>query len=171
MSSPLEEARQEFIKSWGEMGTAWGINRTMAQIHALLMASPKPLCTDDIMRSLKISRGNANMNTRDLISWGLVKRHVELGDRKEYFIAVSDVWEMFCIILRERKKREIEPVLNTLTICLEKTKQEKNSPEAAAFAEHIKSLLDFLRMADTVMEKLARHKDSRTIKALLKSLT
>jgi len=171
MSDLLEEVRQEFIKSWGEMGPAWGINRTMAQIHALLMASPKPLCTDDIMRCLKISRGNANMNTRDLISWGLVKRHVELGNRKEYFIAVSDVWEMLCIILRERKKREIEPVIHTLTSCLEKIKQVKSSPEAVAFSEHIKNLLDFLQIADAIMEKLASYKDSKTIKTILKTLT
>ncbi len=171
MNDNLDAVRQEFIKSWGEMGTAWGINRTMAQIHALLMASPVPLCTDDIMRQLKISRGNANMNTRDLISWGLVKRHVELGDRREYFIAVADVWEMFCIILRERKKREIEPVIQSLGSCLERVKTEKNNPHAQLLSKRMQDLLDFLRMADSMMEKLARHKDSRAIKLLLKTIS
>lgn len=171
MSDTLESVRRDFIKSWGEMGTAWGINRTMAQIHALLMASPRPLCTDDIMRELKISRGNANMNTRDLISWGLVKRHVELGDRREYFVAVSDVWEMFCIILRERKKREIEPVIQSLATCLERVKSDKTNAEAQLLSKRMQDLLDFLRMADSMMEKLARHKDSRTLKLLLKTIS
>ena len=114
MPENLEEAKNRFIHSWGEMGPQWGINRTMAQLHALLMISEKPLSTDDVMAELGISRGNANMNLRSLADWGLVRRTYVKGDRKEYFQSDKDVWNMFCRVARERKKREIEPVLVTM---------------------------------------------------------
>lgn len=109
MPENLKEARNRFIHSWGEMGPQWGINRTMAQLHALLMISEKPLSTDDVMEELGISRGNANMNLRSLVDWGVARRAFVKGDRKEYFQSEKDVWNMFCRIARERKKREIEP--------------------------------------------------------------
>src|SRR6266481_5615409 len=97
----LRGARDEFVTQWGAIGSAWGINRTMAQIHALLITAPAALSTDEIMEELKISRGNAHSNLRDLVSWGLVRSVVRKGERKEFFEAEKDVWKMFCIIIRE----------------------------------------------------------------------
>jgi DNA-binding transcriptional regulator GbsR (MarR family) len=153
------------------MGTYWGINRTMAQIHALLMISTRPLSTDDVMRELKISRGNASMNIRELISWGLARRHVEIGDRREYFISVSGVWEIFCNIVRERKKREIEPVIQSLEKCTrEAARIKSDAGEIAVFRKRTSELLDFLRLADTVMERVSRQADSRVFRNLLRAL-
>ena len=110
----LPEARQQFISSWGAFGTHWGINRTMAQIHALLLVSPDPLTQDDIMEELNISRGNTNMNIRELINWGLVERVILSGERKEYFTAEKDIWKVVKQIVKERKKRELEPMMQLL---------------------------------------------------------
>ena len=104
-------ARMEFIAQWGTLGSSWGINRTMAQIHALLMIAVEPMHTNEVMEELQVSRGNANANLRDLVGWGLVRRVTYPGNRKEYFEAEKDVWTIFCTVARERKRREIDPVL------------------------------------------------------------
>jgi len=119
MSESLERSQALFIRRWGEMGGYWGINRTMAELHALLYISPEPLCTDDIMERLQISRGNASMNLRQLVDWGLIHRVHKKGDRKEYFVSETDVWEMFETIARERKRREVEPIVETIRRCRE----------------------------------------------------
>src|SRR6187431_224758 len=103
----LTKAKQQFISSWGAFGTHWGINRTMAQIHALLMVSADPLTQDDVMEQLDISRGNVNMNIRDLISWGLVDRVILSGERKEFFTAEKDIWKVATQIIKERKENWI----------------------------------------------------------------
>src|SRR5215213_9868774 len=110
----LAEARNQFIASWGAFGSQWGINRTMAQIHALLLVSADALSADDIMEQLNISRGNANMNIRELINWGLVERILQPGERKEYFTAEKDIWRVARQIVKERKKRELEPMIKML---------------------------------------------------------
>lgn len=110
----VSEAQDRFIAVWGKMGGAWGISRTMAEVHALLMIVGEPLCTDDVMDRLQISRGNASMSLRALLDWGIVYRAHKRGDRKEYFEAERDVWTMFTTIARERKKREIDPVVASL---------------------------------------------------------
>ena len=115
--STLTEARSTLVRRWGEMGGYWGINRTMAEIHALLFVSRRPLCTDDIMDQLQVSRGNASMNLRALVDWGLVERIHAIGDRKEYFRADTDVWHMFETIMRERRRREVEPIIATIERC------------------------------------------------------
>src|SRR5712672_159469 len=132
-AAQLAAARDEFVMQWGAIGSAWGINRTMAQIHALLIVSPRALTTDEVMEELQISRGNAHTNLRELVGWGLVRSVVRKGERKEYFEAEKDVWKMFCIIVRERKRREIRPAINVLKDCLDRA-EGLNSPEAAAFA-------------------------------------
>src|SRR6267142_1921195 len=118
MDKAYQGALEKFIHSWGEMGSKWGINKTMAQIHALLMAHEQPLSTDEVMQQLQISRGHANTNLRGLVDWGIVRRVFVKGERKEYFQSEKDVWTMFCRIARERKKREVEPVIGTLQECL-----------------------------------------------------
>ena len=110
----LADAKSQFIASWGAFGTHWGINRTMAQIHALLLVSAEPINQDDIMAQLNISRGNVNMNIRELIDWGLVDRILLPGERKEHFSAEKDIWKVAVQIVKERKKRELEPMAKLL---------------------------------------------------------
>jgi len=111
------EALERFILFWGEMASKWGINRTMAQIHALLYASEYPLDTDEIMEQLQISRGNANMNLRSLINWNLARKVHISGSRKDYYEAEKDVWEITARIIRERERQEIKPVMQQLDEC------------------------------------------------------
>lgn len=134
----LSEAKEKYIQTWGTFATNWGINRTMAQVHALLLASGKPFSTDEVMEQLEISRGNANMNLRALIDWGIVKKEFVKGDRKEYFVAEKDVWYLFKQITKERRKREIEPVISFLEEL--KNIEDKDSEEAQEF---IKLMNDF----------------------------
>lgn len=165
----LVHARDEFVSQWGAMGSAWGVNRTMAQIHALLMITPHPLTTDEVMEDLKISRGNAHGNLRELVSWGLIRSVVRKGERKEYFEAEKDVWKMFCIVLRERRRRELRPAQTALEDCLDRTRSLKG-PEAAAFNKQIKALSDFLDLTDNVITKVTRSEESRVIPWALKFL-
>jgi len=148
-----------------------GINRTMAQIHALMMVSNEPLSTDQIMGELQISRGNANMNLRDLISWGLIRREVKIGDRKEYFVGEKDVWKMFCTIVRERKKREIEPVIKALQDCIDDVKEsETTGIDKKLLDEKLHELLDFVQTADVLMEKISRQEKNKIFPQILKLL-
>src|SRR6478609_4642755 len=121
MRTPVEQklrnSQDTFIRRWGEMGQTWGINRTMAEIHALLYITATPQCTDDVMERLHISRGNASMSLRALCDWGIIRRQHRRGERREYFESLSDVWEMFSIIAAERKRREMDPVLETIKQC------------------------------------------------------
>lgn len=134
----LSEAKEKYIQTWGTFATNWGINRTMAQVHALLLATGKPLSTDEVMEGLEISRGNANMNLRALMDWGIVRKEFVKGDRKEYFVAEKDVWFLFKQITKERRKREIEPVISFLEEL--KNIEDKDSAEAKEF---IKLMDDF----------------------------
>lgn len=163
----LTTAKKQFVQSWGEMGACWGINKTMAQIHALLIASEKPLSTDSVMEELQISRGNANMNLRELINWGLIRRTSIPGDRKEYFYSETDVWKMFCTIARERKKREIEPVIRSLTECMDMVKDDKAGKE---FREKLGDLLSFVKTADSVLGKIATSDKDRIVSFLVKMI-
>lgn len=169
-SIALREAREEFVSQWGTIGNAWGINRTMAQIHALLMTATQPLSTDEIMEELQVSRGNANTNLRDLVGWGLVRSVLRKGERKEYFEAEKDVWKMFCIITRERKRREISPAMDVLRKCGEKTKALK-TPEANEFHAQIQALLDFLKVGERVMESVAASEQNKVMKLAFKLFT
>src|SRR5438094_7664905 len=113
----LRTSQDLFIRRWGEMGATWGINRTMAEIHALLYITAQPLCTDDVMERLHISRGNASMSLRSLCDWGIIRRLHKRGERREFFESLHDVWEIFSIIAAERKRREMDPVLETIKQC------------------------------------------------------
>jgi DNA-binding transcriptional regulator GbsR (MarR family) len=168
-ASPLQQARDEFVSQWGAIGSAWGINRTMAQIHALLITAPAPLSTDDVMAELKISRGNAHSNLRDLVSWGLVRSVVRKGERKEFFEAEKDVWRMFCIVIRERRRRELRPALGVLKDCSERTKGMKGA-DAVAFNKQLNALSDFLQLADRVITKLSQSEQNKMIPWALKFL-
>ncbi|GJM26958.1 MAG: hypothetical protein DHS20C16_33730 [Phycisphaerae bacterium] len=154
----LERAQQTFVRRWGEMGATWGISRTMAEVHALLFITGDPLCTDDIMQMLQISRGNASMNLRQLVNWGLIRRTHLRGDRKEYFISDLDTWQMFETITRERRRREVGPIIDTLKQCrsdlagdtpkLEKERQQK----AADCDKKLQDMLDFINTLDVMLD-------------------
>lgn len=165
----LTAAKDEFLAQWGAMGSAWGINRTMAQIHALLMVSPGPLTTDDIMAELQISRGNANTNLRDLTGWGLIRSVIRKGERKEYFEAEKDVWKIFCTVARERKRREIDPVLNVLNQCREQTRDLKGV-EAEAFHRQVNALAEFVATASKTMDRVAASSQSTLLPLAAKLL-
>ncbi len=147
----LSEAKKQFISSWGAFGTHWGINRTMAQIHALLLVSPDPITQDDIMEQLNISRGNVNMNIRELISWSLVERVIVTGERKEYFSAEKDIWKVATQIIKERKKRELDPMLKLLTQ-LENVDGDKKDRETKQFVEMIASIKKLGMSADKMLD-------------------
>ena len=163
----FKEAKQGFISQWGTLGSSWGINRTMAQIHALLMVSAEPLTTQDAMDELQISRGNANTNLRELVSWGLISKITYPSDRKEYFEAEKDVWKIFCIVARERKRREIEPALNVLQKSISDAGSAKTTEEKA-FLKQVKALEEFVSMASDVMDKVSRSEKNKTIPLFLK---
>ncbi|MEM6823006.1 MAG: transcriptional regulator [Verrucomicrobiota bacterium] len=166
-SQALLEAKDDFIAQWGAMGSAWGINRTMAQIHALLMVTPNPMSTDEIMEDLKISRGNAHGNLRELAGWGLVRSVIRKGERKEFFEAEKDIWKMFCIIVRERKRREIEPILEVLQQCHSRTK-DVSGKDAETFTQQLKELSDFVHKADRVMDAVSRSSENQLMPLAMK---
>lgn len=133
----LREAQDRFIASWGRMGSAWGISRTMAEVHALLYVTGEPMCTDDIMERLAISRGNVSMSVRALLDWGVIQRVHKRGDRKDYFHAEQDVWTMLRAIARERIKREVDPLLQSLDEIRELTPDTaRATPEDLAALNH-----------------------------------
>ncbi len=163
----LTEAKQQFISSWGAFGTHWGINRTMAQIHALLLISPEPMTQDDIMEELNISRGNTNMNIRELINWGLVERVLLSGERKEFFTAEKDIWKVVKQIVKERKKRELEPMLQLLDK-LEAVEGDKRDKNVKTFVDTISSIKKLGRQADKTLDVMIKAEESWFVGNLLK---
>ncbi len=163
----LTEARQHFISSWGAFGTHWGINRTMAQIHALLLISPDPLTQDDIMEELNISRGNTNMNIRELINWGLVERVLLSGERKEYFTAEKDIWKVVKQIVKERKKRELEPMLQLLDK-LEEVEGDKRDRHVKIFVDTVGGIKKLGKQADKTLDVMIRAEETWFVGNLLK---
>ncbi|SFF51448.1 GbsR/MarR family transcriptional regulator [Thermoflexibacter ruber] len=151
----LDEAKKKFIQTWGGLGAQWGINKTMAQLHALLFISAQPLSTEDIMETLQISRGNVNMNVRELIDWGLVYRVNKTGDRKDYYQAEKDVWKIAKLIVRERKKRELEPIIEVLTE-LKKVEGDKKSEEYQSFVESMTQLKNFSETVNNSVDKMIK---------------
>jgi DNA-binding transcriptional regulator GbsR (MarR family) len=151
----LEEAKQQFIQSWGVLGTQWGINRTMAQIHALLLVSAGELSADDIMEQLQISRGNVNMNVRELIDWGLVEKVLKPGERKEFFSAEKDIWKVAMRITKERKRRELDPVIAIMEQLKEIDAGEKDA-DTKAFVDTVGQIQKFAKQADKALDGLVR---------------
>jgi DNA-binding transcriptional regulator GbsR (MarR family) len=151
----LAEAKLQFIASWGAFGTHWGINRTMAQIHALLLVSPDPLNADEVMEQLDISRGNANMNLRDLIDWGLVERIIIPGERKEFFSAEKDIWKVSRQIIKERKKRELDPMIKLLGQ-LSHIEGDKKDKAVKTFTDTITGIKKFSEQADKTLDVMIK---------------
>lgn len=162
----FKEAKNKFVQSWGALGSQWGINKTMAQIHALLMISTEAVSMEEIMEELQISRGNASMNLRALMDWGIVYKEYKAGERKEFFIAEKDLDELAVKISKERSKREIKPALKVLkevsTIKVNQTDEEKH------FVEQTGKLYDFVLKADNVLDKMTEYKDNWLAKLVVK---
>lgn len=137
----LTPVQQKFILHWGEMGTRWGINRTVAQIHALLYISPAPLNAEDIVQALGVARSNVSTSLKELQGWGIVRLVHVLGDKRDHFESMKDVWEMFRMVLDERKKREIDPTLAMLRACLAEAENSKTSDKYTE--QKLRDLADF----------------------------
>jgi DNA-binding transcriptional regulator GbsR (MarR family) len=150
----LTPVAQKFILHWGEMGTKWGINRTVAQVHALLFLAPKPVPADEISETLSVARSNVSTSLRELQAWGIVRVVHVLGDRRDHFESVKDVWEIFRIVSEERKRREIDPTLRVLNECVQEL---KSSPQGDAYTrERLESMLEFLVIMNGLFEEVLR---------------
>ncbi|MFA5668771.1 MAG: hypothetical protein WC967_05975 [Balneolaceae bacterium] len=154
-NAAYNEALEQFVKLWGDMASAWGINKTMAQIHALLYAESHSLDTDAIMDALDISRGNAHLNLHRLLEWKLVHKEQKPGDRKDYFVAEKDVWNIVSTIIRERQQQEIAPIRAELKECIKTLESGGlNDLESQEFKERIESYYEFLEMFERFTDAL-----------------
>ena len=150
----LTPVAQKFILHWGEMGTKWGINRTVAQVHALLFLSPKPVPADEIAATLAVARSNVSTSLRELQGWGIVRVVHVLGDRRDHFETTQDVWEIFRTVSEERKRREIDPTLRVLYECVQEL---KSNPQGDAYTrERLESMLGFLTTMTGLFEEILR---------------
>ena len=150
-----QEAVDQFVLLWGEMASAWGINKTMAQIHALLYAENDPLDTDSIMSQLHISRGNANMNLRNLLQWQLIQKVHFKGQRKDFYTAEKDVWNIVAILVKERHQREIDPIKQNLVDTLKLFEENSDHlQEEIEFKQRIEEFIEFLEMFERFTKAL-----------------
>ena len=174
----LKRVQDEFIRRWGEMGQTWGINRTMAEIHALLYITARPCCTDDVMERLNISRGNASMSLRALVDWGIIRRLHRRGERREYFESLSDVWEIFSIIAAERKRREMDPVLETIKKCQQMLDEDNlgqasKADDVRATRERLAHMEEFMSVTNKIFQAFVSNTKAgltKVVKVLLKAL-
>ncbi len=149
--SPIEK---KFILHWGEMGTRWGINRTVAQIHALLYLAPEPLNAEQIAETLSVARSNVSTSLKELQSWGIVRVVHALGDRRDHFESTKDVWEMFRVVLDERKRREIDPTLSVLRSCVGDLSKDRKAEVYTR--ERLKEMLEFFEEAAELYQEFQR---------------
>jgi DNA-binding transcriptional regulator GbsR (MarR family) len=159
------DAKDKFIQAWGTLGSSWGINRAMAQIHALLLISTEPLSTEDIMGELQISRGNVNMNIRALMDWGIVEKELKRGERMEYFTSGKDIWELARQVSKERRRREIEPIIKVLDQVQSVTGKTDQIKE---FKSVTGDLRDFSLKVDGVLDKFTKSDQNWFYKLLMK---
>ena len=168
-SRRYQQASEQFVLLWGEMASAWGINKTMAQIHALLYAENEPLDTDSIMEQLHISRGNANMNLRNLVQWQLVNKVHFTGKRKDYYTAEKDVWNIVAVLIDERQQREIAPIQQNLVECVKLLNDDDElTEEEAEFKKRIENFIEFLEMFDRFTKAMLPYINKKNLKFLKK---
>ncbi len=165
-----EEIRQQFVQAWGVLGTSWGISRSMAQVHALLLLNKGEMSTEEVMEELKLSRGNVNMVLRDLVGWNLIYKQTKPGDRKEYFIAEHDIWQIAVRVVTERKKREIMPAKQTVKMLMNNTNDAKDADQL-----HVKHMLSelnsFIEQMDTLSELLLKAEKNALLKNVLRLMS
>jgi DNA-binding transcriptional regulator GbsR (MarR family) len=150
----LTDIQQQYILHWGEMGTRWGINRTVAQIHALLFLSPRPLPADEIAETLNVARSNVSTSIRELETWGIVRAVHVLGERREHYESLKDVWEMFRIIVEQRKRREVDPTLQLLRGCL--ANLAHSGASEAYTRERLESMAEFFELATSAYGEISQ---------------
>ena len=160
----LTPVMQKYILHWGEMGTRWGVNRTVAQIHALLYLSPEPMHAEEITETLGVARSNVSTSLKELQSWGLVKVSHVMGDRRDRFQSLHDLWETFYVIIEERKRREIEPTLTTLRDCMLDAEHDKSTP--AEVIKKIENMLRFIEVLTKWYEQIRTIPHSALVKLL-----
>lgn len=149
----LTPVQEKFVLHWGEMGARWGINRTVAQIHALLYISPRPLDAEEIAATLSVARSNVSTSLKELQGWGIIKVVNQMGDRKDYFESIKDVWEMFRVVMDERKKREIDPTQQVLRECLA---ESGKGADDAHTRQRLAAMLEFLDTLGGWYEQMRR---------------
>lgn len=167
--SDLEQLQDDFINQWGILGSAWGITKTMAQIQALLMTATEPLSTDDIMERLSISRGNAHNSLKELLLWGIIQKVHIRGERREFFNTEKDPWKIFFNVARERRRREIEPLLGVLRQ-IEKESYGLKEEEAAEFQQQMTVLREFVELGDKALGTIADAEKKKISQWILKLL-
>jgi DNA-binding transcriptional regulator GbsR (MarR family) len=166
----LEEGRHQFIQAWGSLGSSWGISKSMAQIHALLLSHPNGLSAEDVMEAVQLSRGNVNTNVRELINWRLVRKETLLGERKEYFIALHDVHSIAQNIMEERKRRELEPVRRLLNE-LKAKKLEGKAEDVKHFHTLITDLADLVSQMENLTNLMTKINSNTYMKKLIKAIS
>lgn len=165
----LQESKQKFIDTWGSLGSEWGINRSVAQVHALLLVSSEPVSTDEVMEALTISRGNANMSLRQLMDYGIIYKKVIPGDRKEYYVAEKDIWKWAVKIALMRKQKEIDPVMEVLKELKAETASDK-SEEAKEFNTTLNEIHAFTDQFSTLADKIFNSNRGELLIKILKKV-
>src|SRR5580658_10874073 len=160
----LTSIQQKFILHWGEMGTRWGINRTVAQVHALLFISPRPLNADDIVDALSVARSNVSTSLKELQSWGIVKMVHVMGDKRDHFESIKEVWELFRVVLNERKRREIDPTTQMLNECI--AEAEKDKAADTYTRDRLRDLRDFFETTSSWYAQISKWPTKTTVKFL-----
>ena len=161
----LNDQQLKFVQTWGILGNNWGINKTMAQLHALLMISENALNTEEMMETLQISRGNTNMNVRALVEWGLANKEMKAGDRRDFYSAKKDIWVVARQIAKQRRKRELEPVIAAL---VEIKSETVNTDENTELLNRVNDIEDFAIKIDKMLEKFEKSDENWFYKVLLK---
>jgi DNA-binding transcriptional regulator GbsR (MarR family) len=161
----FEEAKDKFIHTWGTLATQWGISRSMAQLHALLLIAPESLSTEEIMEQLQISRGNASMTLRDLMDWGLIFKQLKPGERKEFFWAEKDIWKVARQVAKERRRREITPVIDVLN---ELKSIPADTPEAQEFRRVMTGLSNVVGFADSTLNAVIKAEENWLMSQFMK---
>jgi len=163
----LEESKQKFIDTWGALGSEWGINKSVAQVQALLLVSSDPISTDEIMELLTVSRGNANMSLRQLLDYGIIYKKVIAGDRKDYYVAEKDIWKWAVKIAMMRKQKEIEPVMSVLEELKNEAKKDKTD-DGKEFYKMVNDIHSFTDQLSTLADKIFKSNRGELLIKLLK---
>lgn len=164
----LDEAKNKFIQQWGSLGSKWGINRTMAQIHALFLITKEPLSAEEVMETLQISRGNANMNIRTLIDWGLVYKEHKLGERKEFFTGEKEIWKVAQRVIKIRQRSELDPIMHSLAELQHVESSKKNQEEVEYFTHQIKEIKSLAELAEKSLTTISNSNESWFIRTFMK---
>ncbi len=160
-----KQGKERFIESWGKLAIDWGANRTMGQVHALLLISPEPICADEVMEQLQISRGNANTTLRRLIDWDIVQKHFKPGERKEFFTAEKDMWKVMKSIIKVRKKKELDPMIRVID---ELSEVQPLCGLSKEFCHTVKEIKMFSDQADKVLDNITQSEMNWLMNSMLR---